>query len=258
MAVATITSVVNTPSAEILTTTEAASTYVPYTAATTNVDLGANTLAAAKALTTEIKTDTSAATDLTITTGSQKTISLATVVWDDLRIVPSAFDLPGSAYPSVGDYQTGGSGTTFKVYQFAKGDMAFFTCQIPHGYKQGEDIKVHVHWTPRDRGTEESGNAVAWKIDYSWANIDAAFGASATVDLTDTCTGTDHLHEITSDATVTGTSKNISSMLICKIYRADVGGDTWSGTTAAQLPVLLEVDFHVPIDTIGSRQNSAK
>ena len=177
-------------------------------------------------------------------------------VWDDLRIVPGAFDFAGSGDPVLSDWQPGGSGATFKVYKFRANEQVFFTCQVPHTYMQGEDIYAHAHWTPGDRGNEESGKTVPWALDYSWANVGAAFGASATVDLTDTCTGTDHLHEMTPDVVITGTDKHISSMLACRFYRNGAG--TWAGTTSAQSPALLEFDFHFPVDTVGSRERASK
>ena len=193
------------------------------------------------------------------TDGSQSMVGDATV-WDDLRILPSTFDFAGGSDPAIVDYQPGGSGTTFKVWDFQLDDQAYFTCQMPHSYKQGSDIYCHVHWTPGTRGNEEGTNAVAWKLDYSWANIDANFGASATIDMTDACQSTDHQHLMTPQATIDGhtVSKNISSMLICRIYRHDVAGDTWAGTASGQLPILLEVDFHYEMDTIGSKTDSAK
>lgn len=179
--------------------------------------------------------------------------------WDDLRIIPSAFDKPSSAFPALVDYQPGGSGTTFKVYEFAKSDYAFFTCQLPHSYKVGSDVYCHIHWNAGTRGNEESGTKVDWKLDYSWASIGSVFPASTTIDINDTVTGTDHLHEITQDVIMDGhtVSKGISSILICKIYR-DTTYDTWAGTSSGQLPILLEVDFHYEQDTIGSRTKSTK
>ena len=197
-----------------------------------------------------------APSDIKVACGTDQTIELQETVWEDLRIVPGAFQLLGSNDPTISSWQPGGAGTTFQVYKFQASDEVFFTCQIPHTYKQGTDIKAHVHWTPADRGNEESGNTVAWKIDYSWANIGTAFGSSSTVDLTDTTTGTDDYHEITSTVSITGTSKNVSSMLVCRLYRDT--GDTWVGTSAAQSPALLEADFHFEIDTVGSRQELAK
>lgn len=176
-------------------------------------------------------------------------------VWDDLRILPSQFDRPGTTDPTIQDWQPGGSGTTFKVWCFNQGQAGYFTIQIPHGYKTGTNLYAHVHWTPHTRGNEENGKTVAWKLDYSWANINGNFGASATIDMTDTCDGTDHKHQMTPEISITGTDKSISSMLVCKIYRDAT--DNWVGT-GANGPALLELDFHYQLDTVGSREQSSK
>lgn len=179
-------------------------------------------------------------------------------VWDDMRITPGAFDRPGVADPSIVAYAPGGGANTY-MWEFAKNDLASFTIQLPHSYKEGSDISVHIHWTPGTRGNEESGNTVGWKIDYTWANINGTFGAMATADLSDACDGTDHKHQMTPAVSITGTSKNISSMLVCNIKRTDTGtDDTWASTTSGQLPLLLEIDFHYEIDTMGSKLVSAK
>lgn len=190
------------------------------------------------------------------------TLTLSDTVWDDLRIVPGSFDRPGTQDPAYIAYIPSGSGITTYLTEWQKtgnGDLASFTCQIPHGYKVGEDIYVHIHWTPGARGNEESGNSVGWKIQYTWANIDGTFATMGTANLSDICDGTDHKHQMTDDVQITGSGKGISSMLICNILRSDTGADdTWVSGTSGQLPMLLEVDFHYPIDTMGSSAINAK
>jgi len=180
-------------------------------------------------------------------------------VWDDLRIVPGAFQFAGAADPTLSAWQPGGAGATHQVYKFQKNDEVFASCQMPHKYREGTDVRFHIHWTPCDRGNEESGNNVGWKVDYSWANIDGTFASSATVDLSDACTGTDDYHEMTSDVLVSGTNRTISSVFQLRIYRSDTGtDDTWASGLAAQSPALLEFDIHFQIDTVGSRQSLVK
>ena len=135
----------------------------------------------------------------------------------------------------------------------------FITVQLPHNYKEGSDLEGHLHWTPCDRGNEENGATVGWKADYSWANRVTAFAASATIDLSDACSGTDDLHEKTASVTITGTGKEISSMLLIRLYRSDTGADdTWAGTSNAQSPAILELDFHFEIDSLGSDLERSK
>jgi hypothetical protein len=197
--------------------------------------------------------------DIEVTCGANKTIELQNVVYDDIRVTPGSFDRPGISDPDIVAYDVNGGGVSTYLWEFAKNDIASFTVQLPHSYKPGQDIKVHLHWTPGPRGNEESGNAVGWKVDYSWANIDGAFGTMATADLSDACDGVDHRHQMTPEVTITGTSKAISSMLLCNVKRTDTGtDDTWASSTTGQLPLLLEIDFHFPIDTMGSRDWGTK
>jgi hypothetical protein len=175
-------------------------------------------------------------------------------VWDDMRITPGGFDRPGVSDPSQVAYDVNGGGVSTYLYEFAKNNFASFTVQLPHGYREGTNISVHIHWTPRDRGVAESGNTVGWKVEYSWTNIDEAFPTMGIADLSDACDGTNHKHQMTPAVSIDGTGKKISSMLICNVKRTDAGtDDTWSGTTTGNLPLLLEVDFHYEIDTVGSR-----
>jgi len=193
--------------------------------------------------------------DLKIVTDTDKTIYLDKFVWEDMRIVPGQLDRPGTTDPTYRAWQPGGSGTTYQVLKFDQEQLGYFTIQLPHSYAIGEDIYCHLHWTPGDRGVTEDTKTVAWKVDYSWASINGVFAASTPLDLTDTCDGVNDKHLMTQEVVLDGTDKGISSMLVCKVYRDT--GDTWVGT-GANGPALLEIDFHFPVDTMGSRQIGAK
>ncbi len=206
-----------------------------------------------------VETNVVADSDLKIKCGTDKTVELEDVVWDDLRIIPGAFRFAGSSDPTLSPWQPTGSGATYRVFEFNLNDEAFGTTQMPHKYKVGSDLYFHIHWTPRGRGSAESGNYVGWKVDYSVASIHGEFGASQTLDLSDVCSGTNEEHEITSSAVVSGTGLGISNIVVFRIYRSDTGSDdTWSNNGAGNRPVMLEFDIHYQIDTMGSRQEGAK
>lgn len=208
-----------------------------------------------------INTSLVAASDLYIACGTDKTLVLNETVWDDLRVVPGSFDRPGTSDPVIVSYTPTGAGQQTWLWEFNKNNIASFTVQLPHSYKTGTDIYCHIHWTPGLRGTAESGNTVGWKIHWTWANINSTFGAMNTLDLSDACDGTNDKHQMTSDVVIDGhtVAKGISSMLICNITRTDTGADdTWATNTPGNLPMLLEIDFHFEIDTLGSRTISSK
>lgn len=180
-------------------------------------------------------------------------------VWDDIRITPGSFDRPGVADPTIVAYDVNGGGVSTYLWQFQKNAIASFTIQVPHTYKAGTNIYPHIHWTPGANGAAESGKTVGWKLDYSWANREGTFPTMQTIDLSDACDGVNHSHQITPEGVITGTSKAMSSMLICNIKRTDTGtDDTWAGTLSGALPMLLEIDFHFEIDTVGSREKNSK
>ena len=181
------------------------------------------------------------------------------ISWDDLRITPGSFDRPGISDPAYVAYAPNGGGLTVYVPEFDKDDFVSFAVQLPHGYAEGEDIYVHLHWTPGARGVAEAGNLVGWKLDYSWANYGENFADMQTINLSDACDGVNHRHQMASDVLISGAGKHISSMILCNQCRTDSGADdTWATNTSGNLPLLLEVDFHVPHDTQGSATHSSK
>lgn len=171
----------------------------------------------------------------------------AAVVWDDIRVPLSSIKRLGFTDPDWVKFADDGAGST-GVYALAFDDTAdeevFFSCQIPHSYKEETDIIPHVHWAPSDG---DAGN-VTWKLEYTWQNIDGTFGNTSTVSVTDSTDSTSHKHLYAEMSAITGTSKIISSELMCRLYRDVSDGDTY-GSDA----FLLEFDFHFEKDTVGSR-----
>jgi hypothetical protein len=207
--------------------------------------------------------------DLILTLPANKTLELSQVVWDDLRVPLERGQIAGGNTPTWTQFKDNGAASVgVFAYSFADQAVAgneeevFFSAHMPHTYKQGTDLKFHVHWSPAVSGG--LNEFVKWGLEYTWVNIDGTFGntAIATSDASSGATATTSgdttltadKHYLTEIATITGTSKNIGSMLICRIFRnsSDATDDL------AQAAFAFEADFHFQVDTLGSRQEYVK
>jgi hypothetical protein len=198
--------------------------------------------------TPEIKTDTSGATDLTITTGSAKTLVLATPVYNDYAVNITGARVPSAGNPSWTSYK----GSEVLAFSASLQNTVYFTIQLPHSYKEGTDIGFHIHLAYPDNA---SGNSI-WYFTYSWANIGSNFPAeSNSGNVTVASPTTTDRHQVADIvATISGSGKTISSMLLCSISRlGNNGSDTYGNVI-----YLVGADIHHQIDTIGSRTATAK
>jgi len=171
------------------------------------------------------------------------------ITYDDLRTPINSLKLSGTKPPTWTTYKSG------EVLAFSdqaiegNEEHVFFQLQMPHTYKEGTDISIHVHFTPEDN----AGGDVYWMLTYSWANIDVAFPTATTVYIAAACGTTTDAHRVAYfadiDGNPDGVNKLISSMLICKLQRRSSDAlDTYDGKSA----YLLEVDVHYQIDSLGS------
>lgn len=174
--------------------------------------------------------------------------------WDDLRVT-----LDKGSNSAALDYLNGSSGPQVWYFRNNQGvESMSFTVQLPHSWKEGTTIYPHLHWTPRSSAT---GN-VEWNFEYTWANYDAVtpqvFPAITTNTVVATGAFTANSHNIsplsTSNIGLDGAGKKISSILICRIWRNS--GNT-ADTYNADAGVLF-VDFHIQIDSWGSREEYIK
>jgi hypothetical protein len=196
-----------------------------------------------------INTNEVAASDLKVACGTDKTIELQESVWDDLR-VPGLATALGATSPDLISFLAAGGLEVLGFDGNATLEQVFFTVQLPHTYKQGTDIYPHVHWSPVNTN---AGNVV-WQLEYTWVNIDGTFPASATITVTDAASTTAWSHQVAPFAAITGTGKEISSMLVCRLFRDPTDGNDDYASDAA----FLEIDFHHEVNTMGSRQEFVK
>lgn len=185
-------------------------------------------------------------------------------VWNDLTVNPDATSRGSSNPPVWGGApatvfrQNGGSqGVFLLMFSATVEQELYFTVQLPHGYKIGSTLYPHIHWTTRV-GTP-NGTDVVWGLEYSQVAIGGNFPsttiitANSVIPSIGTPAGTGQ-HLITSLGTISGSGLGISSILICRLFRAATNGsDTFANETG-----ILAFDIHYEQDTEGSRQEFIK
>jgi hypothetical protein len=196
--------------------------------------------------TPEVKTDKTTPTDLSITTGAQKTIKLNTTVYDDIII--QAINLRGGVSPpSYVAFQDSIFGVSFVNNQT---DIVYGAFELPHTYKEGTDLEVHLHWSP---GTTNTGRC-DWVMKYSYANMGGTFGAEETITFQQEGSGIVNKGQyVSGNVLIDGTSKSLKIGAIFVFALSRPVGDDFTGHA-----FLHQVGIHYEIDTMGSRQRAVK
>ena len=198
-----------------------------------------------------IKTDEVAPSDLKIICGAEKTLELQTVIWDDMRVPSSSIRLGGAQPPTATAYKSG----MVLAFPSNLNKTIFFNAQLPHSYKEGENIAFHIHFILATSGAGVGTENVKWDFTYSWANMGEAHPNATTVNTTidiQNDVADIHIYAVIAYPIV-GTGKKISSMLICSLTRDVAVADDYADNI-----YLSEVDFHFPKNTLGSRTLEVK
>ena len=205
-----------------------------------------------KALTPEVKTDTAAPTDLTVTTGAAKTIALATPVYKDINIAGYLLTKPTSSAPGVVSFvDEAGADTTIETYAFAVGELVHGGFELQHDYKEGTDLTFHVHWQgiTAPSGTDN----VQWRLTYILMRDGTTLNAAVTIDSPDSVFDTQYETIRTDFAAITGTNFKIGDQFMFTLTRVAATGDAYVGDA-----LIATAGVHYQVDTIGSRVISTK
>lgn len=158
----------------------------------------------------------------------------------------------GNILTSSGEVSTFGVATL----TFLSGTMneVYFSVQLPHDYKLNTVLKPHVHWI----WNSDISGEVKWYLEYTFTEIGHTFSDTQIL-YTKNVIGTgsspsSDYHVLSEFDDISGVS-NISSMMLCRLYRdtESGSGDTYSGSAQ-----LLEFDLHYEIDSYGSRYTYTK
>ena len=166
------------------------------------------------------------------------------MTWDDLQVVLTGAELHPTQSPTWIDYK----GSRALEFDGASAQTIYFIAQIPHNWAEDTDVEFHLHAIHQSVVT----GTVIWDFTHSWANIGEAFPTETTVQKSIATHGAIDVHGAGDVATLTGTGKNISSIVLCSLTRR---GDL---DTATETSVLIGADFHYLINTIGSREEYTK
>jgi hypothetical protein len=166
--------------------------------------------------------------------------------WDDLRAPATAINPPGQVSDPDWDNTNGGW-----LFDAAGIETLWIIMQMPHAYKEGSNIRPHLHWHPTNTNT---GN-VLWRMEYKWTNVnDVDASTFTTLNSLDAADGTALKHQVAIFGEINGAGKTLSSMIIIKLSRiADDATDTYNADA-----LLREFDIHFQIDSTGSRQEFIK
>lgn len=225
---------------------------VPYTGATTDVDLGVNKLQIG---------DVSGGNYFEVQeTGEVRLYGEATQ-WEDLRVPVLSTKTGGTKDPDfvkVYDNGSGSQGVFAYAFDATTEEELYFMVQMPHSWKEGSDIHAHVHWIPTTI-PDAVTNQVSWGLEYTWASLGSTFGNTTIIygdDETPAGDLTVDTHYLTELGIISGTGQTFSSMIICRVFRDATG--TGGTDSYAYDAALLEIDFHYEIDSFGTDEEYVK
>jgi hypothetical protein len=202
---------------------------------------------ASKVATPEIKTDTTTPTDLIITTGAAKTLTLATPVYVDL-LFPLAFArVPASGVPTWDTFTANTSEYSFDVDEYV--DLQ--TGEMPHGWVEGTDGDLHVHVTLKTANNTGSDRFAKFSMWVAYADQSEVWveQAALTAELT-IPTGSaalKHFYLDIGNASLSG--YQIGANIKVRLKRIAATG----GTEYADRIFVNQIGMHIQVNRIGSR-----
>jgi hypothetical protein len=131
-----------------------------------------------------------------------------------------------------------------------------FLIQLPHSWKEGTDLRPHIHWL------QQSSNMPNWLIAYKW------YAKAASTVISTDWTGhtfskygdnaftysTGVIHQLTGFSNIDATGKGFSDCLHICLWR-DSGNDSgeFTGADPSSLDEhVLEFDIHYEVDSFGT------
>ena len=171
---------------------------------------------------------------------SAGSVGLTTAMWNDI-IMPGANLGAGVSVPDLVTLTDnimvrGFNGT-------ATMEQLFGTFEMEHDYKEGTDLRPHIHWCP---STTHTGDAV-WNLEYSYSATGGVFSTATTITATGTASGVANTHLKKEFSVIAGSGISVGDILCFRLYRDPAtAADTYSADA-----LLLNLGIHYQSSSIG-------
>jgi hypothetical protein len=192
----------------------------------------------------------SATNDIHINAPAGKTLVLDTPVYDDIILPLMSGKIPASNYPDWASFTTNTA-----AYKFGVDEYIDCMAEVPHDYKEGTDLIIHVHFVlSAATAQEEKVQFIAY---YSIGDAMEAMAAEANGSGESTiANGTaDKSHILLNLKTITGTNYKIGAIINIRLKRI---AKSAGGNELTAEPFVMSVGVHYQIDTLGSRSVTSK
>jgi len=199
----------------------------------------------------KIITDDVVASDLIVDCGTEKTLELAEVVWNDINIGAVNLSLPASSQPDEVQYvDENGTNTGIYTYGFDVGEKVSAEIELMHDYKEGTDLYFHVHFQGAiaPTGTDK----VRWQLTYTVAQMDQTLDAVTTI-TKEIDYDTQYKFLICEFDAIDGTNFKIGDQFMLTLERIAATSDEYAGDA-----IVASIGIHYQINTLGSRQRLIK
>lgn len=190
--------------------------------------------------------------DIHVITGTQKTVVYDTATWDDLPPNPIIRSRQAASNnPTLTAFVN-----NIQQYTFAINDYVVDNQELLHSYKQGTNLKAHIHWATN--GSDTNVRYVQWQLEYTICNASGDLATSSSFPTITVLSAEEMIpantptrsHVITGLGDIDGTNLRIGAVLIYNIKRIAAT----SGAEPSGNPFALQLACHIQQDTQGSRQ----
>jgi hypothetical protein len=201
--------------------------------------------------TPQITSNSSTPVDLSVITGTDKTLVLDTPVWDDSMVAPTAFR--GGATALTFDLLT----TSIYGHRWDVNDEVHIWIQFPHSIKTNTIVSPHIHIINKNAIGNTNYN-VAFNFYWTWANINSSFPAEQSElnvkQSFQNIGALTHKMLVFGDITPTTGQGGISSLFLGMFKRVAADSQPYNTNDI----FCGGIDIHFQKDTQGSRQRGSK